>query len=63
MDVYAPVFKSYAAVLGVDREPSFISTSFKQSAAFCGVTPEASGVEEHNAIGVGERYQAPFQAY
>lgn len=61
VQVWASVYCGFPHVLRVDREPLFMAAHFRDAAEACGVVVQASGIEVHNALGVGERYHAPLR--
>lgn len=58
IDIWTTVYLGYPSTIRLDREASFDSSAFRNLADNAGVILQFSGVECHNAIGVGEMYHA-----
>ena len=51
-------YVGYSTEIHVDQGPQFTSEKWKSLLAAAGIQMEESGVESHNALGVGERYHS-----
>lgn len=58
---WASMYPGYPDRFKVDQDSVFTSKEWRQLSADAGVEIEFSGVESHNALGVGERYHAPLR--
>lgn len=58
---WASMYLGYHDKLRVDQESIFKSREWMQLCAEAGIDVDLSGIESHNAIGVGERYHAPLR--
>lgn len=58
---WASIYPGYPDTFRVDQESVFKSREWLQLSEDAGIDVQLSGIESHNAIGVGERYHAPLR--
>ena len=58
---WAAVYPGYPDRFRVDQDSIFTSKEWHQLSHSAGIDVQLSGIESHNAIGVGERYHAPLR--
>lgn len=58
---WATVFVGYPDLFKVDQDSVFTSREWRKLSEDAGIGLKVSGVESHNALGVGERYHAPLR--
>lgn len=58
LTIWDTIYSGYPDVLRVDREPSFMGAPCRDAAEACSMVLQSFVVEQHNAIGAGERYHS-----